>query len=64
MRKIWRKILNHSLLLGAASVFCPALIQIDAVDADPSSDLRNISEDWKSVGRQIMQSYEACKADK
>ena len=61
MSKFLKKIFNHSFLIGMASVFCPAVIQIDAVDSDPSSDWKNISEDWNNVGKQIMQSYESTR---
>ena len=58
-RRIIRKMMRSSFLIGMASVFCPSVIHVDSVRVDSASDLQNIGDDWKPVGSYISNAYDA-----
>lgn len=64
MKTLMKKIMRRSYLVGMASMFCPALIQIEPLDMPAESDSDNIKNDWAQVGSYITKSYESCKAGK
>ncbi|MCH5238186.1 MAG: hypothetical protein J1E95_10395 [Muribaculaceae bacterium] len=60
LKKNIRKILNHSLLVGMVSIFCPSVIQIESLKYEPKNDADNLASDWEKVGSYIQSSYDAC----
>ena len=60
-RRIIRKMMRSSFLIGMASVFCPSVIHVDSVHVDSASDLQNIGDDWKQVGSYISKAYDAAR---
>lgn len=59
MKKLLKKILSHSFLMGIASVFYPSVIQVDYIEMPSESDSANLANDWKQVGSYINKAYES-----
>lgn len=59
MNKLVRKIMGSGLAIGAASIFCPSIIEVEPMEFDNNSVSENIAGYWKNVGSYINNAYES-----
>ena len=60
-KRMIRKMMRNSFIIGMASIFCPTIIHVDSVTMDNPSDTQNISDDWKQVGAYMTNAYETAR---
>lgn len=61
MKKLAKKVMSSSFLVGMASIFCPSVIEIEPMKCNKNSDMQNIANDWKQLGVYMTKAYESIK---
>lgn len=56
---LFRKIFNHSVLVGMLSIFCPSVINVQPFKIQHKNDLDSLASDWQKVGSYIKQAYDS-----
>lgn len=57
MKRLVKKIMGSSFLVGMASIFCPSIIEVEPMKYNKTSDYQNIASDWKQLGNYITKAY-------
>lgn len=56
-RRIIRKMMRNSFLMGMASIFCPSIIRVDYLKMPNHEDAFKLNEDWAKIGSDMNKVY-------